>query len=160
DGDCLLTVDHGRLGSLATGHRPLTEIERPEDLLHAGEYPPTDEGRRSALRHTLARRLIEDPVVYLDELEEDERAYFHAQQPTNLTMLITDATGLRAEHRAEGTAFVDPERRLTDTRFPERGFDRQLPLLLCVPLSAALVGGRDELAFVEVRGLVRELLER
>jgi uncharacterized protein (TIGR02678 family) len=160
DGDCLLTVDQGRLGSLASARRPLTEIERLEDLLHAGEYPPTDEGRRAALRHRLARRLIEDPVVYLDELEEDERVYFHAQRPTNLTKLITDATGLRAEHRAEGTAFVDPERKLTDTRFPERGFDRQLPLLLCVPLAAALASDRDELAFTEVRGLVRELLER
>lgn len=160
DGDCLLTVDQGRLGSLASAHRALTEIVRPEDLLRAGEYPPTDEGRRAALRHTLARRLIEDPVVYLDELGEDERVYFHAQRPTNLTKLITDATGLRAEHRSEGTAFVDPERKLTDTRFPERGFDRQLPLLLCVPLAAALASDRGELAFVEVRGLVRELLER
>jgi uncharacterized protein (TIGR02678 family) len=160
DGDCLLTVDQGRLGSLASAHRPLTEISHPTDLLHEGEYAPTDDGRRARIRHTLARRLIEDPVVYVDELEEDELNYFRAQRPTNLTKLITDATGLRAEHRAEGTAFVDPERKLTDTRFPVRGFDRQLPLLLCVPLAATLDAGRLELAFGEVRGFVRELLER
>jgi len=159
EGDCLLTVDQGRLGSLASAFRPLTEIASAADLLHEGEYAPTDDGRRARIRHALARRLIEDPVVYVDELDEDERGYFLAQRPTNLTKQIGDATGLRAEHRVEGSAFVDPERRLTDTRFPDRGFDRQLPLLLCAALASALDAGRSELAFGEVRSLVRELLD-
>jgi uncharacterized protein (TIGR02678 family) len=160
DGDCLLTVDQGRLGSLASAHRPLTEIEQPADLIDEDEYAPTDEGRRARVRHTLARRLVEDPVVYVDELGEEERAYFLAQRPTNLTKAIEEATGLRAEHRVEGTAFVDPERKLSDTRFPERGFERQLPLLLCPFLVAELDAGRHEPPFGALRAAVRELLER
>ncbi len=160
DGDCLLTVDQGRLGSLASTHRPLTEIASSAELIDGGEYPPSDEGRRARVRHSLARRLVEDPVVYVDELSEDERAYFLAQRPTNLTRSIEEATGLRAEHRSEGTAFVDPERKLTDTRFPARGIDRQLPLLLCPFLAAELAAGRAEVALPGLRAAVRELYER
>ena len=158
DGDCLLTVDQGRLGSLTSAQRPLTEIGGSADLIDEGEYPPTDEGRRARVRHTLARRLVEDPVVYVDELSEEERGYFLAQRPTNLTRSIEEATGLRAEHRAEGTAFVDPERKLTDTRFPGRGLDRQLPLLLCPFLAAELEAGRAEVSAPRLRAAVRELL--
>lgn len=160
DGDCLLTVDLGRLGSLASAQRPLTEIASATDLIHEGEYAPTDDGRRARIRHLLARRLIEDPVVYVDELDEDERVYFLAQRPTNLTRAIEEATGLRAEHRVEGTAFVDPERKLTDTRFPERGFERQLPLLLCPYLAARHAAGHPEVGRPELRDAVRKLLER
>jgi hypothetical protein len=28
----------------------------------------SDEGRRAAIRHSLSRRLLDDPVVYLDSL--------------------------------------------------------------------------------------------
>jgi uncharacterized protein (TIGR02678 family) len=65
------------------------------------------------------------------------------------------ATGMRPEHRAEGTAFIDPERRLSDLRFPERGFDRQLPLLLCKRLEI----GRPEVRIDELRMRVRELMD-
>ena len=160
DGDCLLTVDQGRLASLASAHRPLTEISCAADLIDEGEHAPTDEGRRARVRHTLARRLVEDPVVYVDDLSEEERAYFLAQRPTNLTRSIEEATGLRAEHRVEGSAFVDPERKLTDTRFPDRGFERQLPLLLCPYLATELEAGRAELTLPQLRGAVRALLER
>ena len=158
EGDCLLTVDQGRLGSLVSSLRPLTDVARAPDLVEEDDYPPNDEGRRARVRQALARRLIEDPIVYVDELDDDERSYFLAQRPTNLTKQIGEATGLRAEHRLEGTAFVDPERRLSDTRFPERGFDRQLPLLLCAPFATALDEGRSELATGEVRLIVRGLL--
>jgi uncharacterized protein (TIGR02678 family) len=160
DGDCLLTVDQGRLGSLTSAKRPLTGIGHSADLVDEGEYPPTDEGRRARVRHTLARRLVEDPVVYVDELSEEERGHFLAQRPTNLTRSIEEATGLRAEHRAEGTAFVDPERKLTDTRFPGRGLDRQLPLLLCPFLAAELEAGRPEVSAPRLRAAVRELYVR
>ena len=160
EGDCLLTVNQGRLGSLTSAQRPLTEIGGSAELIDEGEYPPTEEGRRSRVRHRLARRLVEDPVVYVNELDDEERAYFLAQRPTNLTRSIEDATGLRAEHRAEGTAFVDPWRKLTDTRFPGRGIDRQLALLLCPFLAAELEAGRAEVSASSLRAAVRELYER
>jgi uncharacterized protein (TIGR02678 family) len=158
--DCLLTVDHGRLGSLVSSRRPLTEISSSTDLLSDGDYPPTDEGRRSRIRHRLARRLVEDPVVYVDELDEEALQYFVAQRPTNLSASIEQVTGMRPEHRAEGTAFIDPDRELSDFRFPDRGFDRQLPLLLCSFLAWRLEIGEPEVSRTELRTCTRELIEQ
>jgi Protein of unknown function (DUF2398). len=55
----------------------------------------------------LTRRLLDDPVVYYDELAEGERAYLIAQRH-NITGRISEATGLLPELRAEGIAMVDP----------------------------------------------------
>jgi uncharacterized protein (TIGR02678 family) len=159
-GDCLLTVDHGRLGSLISSRRALTEIDSSDDLLSDGDYPPSDEGRRARIRHRLARRLVEDPVVYIDEIDEEERQYFVAQRPTNLSAAIEQATGMRPEHRAEGTAFIDPERELSDFRFPDRAFDRQLPLLLCSFLAWRLEIDQPEISRPELRTRTRELIEQ
>lgn len=160
DADCLLTIDHARLGSLVSSWRPLTDIGSASDLVFEGEYPPTDEGRRSRVRHRLARRLVEDPVVYVDDLDDEERQYFVAQRPTHLSVAIHHATGMRAEHRSEGTAFVDPERELSDFRFPDRGFDRQLPLLLCSFLAWRLEIDQPEISRTELRTHVRGLIEQ
>jgi uncharacterized protein (TIGR02678 family) len=157
--DCLLTIDHGRLGSLVSSRKPLTEIASPSTLLCDVDYPPTDDGRRSRVRHRLARRLVEDPVAYIEDLEDEERVYFVAQRPTHLSAAIEQATGMRPEHRAEGTAFIDPERDLSDFRFPDRGFDRQLPLLLCSFLAWRLEIGEPEVSRTELRTRVRELID-
>jgi uncharacterized protein (TIGR02678 family) len=159
-GDCLLTVDHGRLGNLVSSRRPLTEITSTSDLLSDGDYPPTDEGRRARVRHRLARRLVEDPVVYVNDLDGEERQYFVAQRPTNLSSAIEHATRMRPEHRVEGTAFIDPERQLSDFRFPDRGFDRQLPLLLCSFLAWRLEIEAPDIGRTELRKQVRDLIEQ
>jgi uncharacterized protein (TIGR02678 family) len=158
--DCLLTIDHGRLGSLVSSWKALTDITSPKTLVGDVDYPPTDEGRRSRVRHRLARRLVEDPVVYLNDLDDEERQYFVAQRPTHLSAAIQQLTGMRPEHRAEGTAFIDPERELSDFRFPDRGFDRQLPLLLCSFLAWRLEIGEPEVSRTELRTRVRELIEQ
>lgn len=157
--DCLLTIDHGRLGSLVSSWQPLTDITSASTMLADVNYPPTDEGRRARIRHRLARRLVEDPVVYLADLDDDERQYFFAQRPTHLSAAIEHATGMRPEHRAEGTAFIDPDRELSDFRFPDRGFDRQLPLLLCSFLAWRLEIGEPEVSRTALRARVRELIE-
>ena len=40
----------------------------------------SDEGRRTAVRHHLARRLLDDPVIYIDTLEPEARSYFMNQR--------------------------------------------------------------------------------
>lgn len=40
----------------------------------------SDQGRRDALRHHLARRLLDDPVIYTASLNEDAQAYFMNQR--------------------------------------------------------------------------------
>ena len=76
---------------------PVTLDERLSALV-AEHIPDSDEGRRTALRHQLSRRLLDDPVVYLDALDIDQRAYFVNQRGPMATRLC-DAAGLTAEDR-------------------------------------------------------------
>lgn len=94
------------------------------------EYQPdSEEGRRTAIRHRLARRLLDDPVVYFDELHEDERDYF-ANQRGAMGERLRLATGLEPEQRAEGMAMVDPQGELTDAALPAEGTGAHATLLV------------------------------
>jgi uncharacterized protein (TIGR02678 family) len=96
----------------------------------------------------LTRRLLDDPVVYYDELAEDERAYLVAQRH-NITGRISEATGLMPELRAEGIAMVDPDDELTDVRMPEQRTDGHVTLLVAEYLAGRARAPRAELlAFV------------
>jgi uncharacterized protein (TIGR02678 family) len=94
----------------------------------------SDEGRRTALRHHLARRLLDDPVVYLDTLDADLRAYFVNQRGPMATRLC-EASGLAAEQRAEGLALVDDDGVLTDVAMPAEGTEAHVTLLVAEFLS-------------------------
>lgn len=107
------------------------------------ELPPTtDELRNQRLRHELTRMLLDDPVLYLDDLTDEQRAYLTGQRPA-ITARITELTGLVAEVRAEGIAMVDPDDDLTDVRMPESGTDGHATLLVAEYLAdrmGALIG--------------------
>ena len=89
----------------------------------------SDEGRRTALRHQLARRLLDDPVVYIDTLDPETRAYFVNQRGA-MAARLCDAAGLVAEQRAEGLALVDETGVLTDVAMPAEGTDAHATLLV------------------------------
>jgi uncharacterized protein (TIGR02678 family) len=107
--------------------RALTEDVRPE----------TEDARNRALRHRLARRLLDDPVVYLANLDDDEHAYLSSQR-AHLLRRLTEGTGFVAEVRAEGIALLDPTGEATDVGMPEEGTDGHVTLLLAEYLAAAL----------------------
>ena len=120
--------------------------------LTAEPRPDTDESRLRALRHRLTRRLLDDPVVYYAELDEDERDYLVRQRQA-ITMRINALTGLVSELRAEGAAMVDPDDELTDVRMPEQGTEGHVTLLI-----AAYLAGRGATASrFELARLVRAL---
>ena len=107
---------------------PVTLDERLDALV--AEHPvDSEEGRRTALRHHLARRLLDDPVVYLDRLDGDLRAYF-ANQRGPMASRLCEAAGLVAEQRAEGAALVDEDGGLTDVVMPAEGTDAHVTLLV------------------------------
>ena len=112
--------------------------------LTAEPVAESDELRNQALRRRLTRRLLEDPVVYYDELDEDEHAYLLSQRHA-ITRRIADATGLIAEMRAEGIAMVDPEDELTDVRMPEQRTDGHVTLLVAEYLARREQAGIGEL---------------
>jgi len=110
--------------------------------------PDTDDQRNLAIRHGLARRLLDDPVLYDADLTVEERAYLRSQRPFLLRRL-TEGSGLVAEARAEGIALVDPTGEATDLGMPEEGTDGHVTLLLAEFLAGRLAqapdgGRRDE----------------
>ncbi|MGH4020372.1 MAG: TIGR02678 family protein [Pseudonocardiaceae bacterium] len=96
--------------------------------------PDTEDTRNQAMRHELTRRLLEEPVLYLDELDEAHAGYLTSQRAA-ITRRITELTGLVPEVRAEGIAMVDPTDDLTDVRMPEIGTDGHATLLLAEYLA-------------------------
>ena len=118
--------------------------------LTAEPVAESDELRNQALRRRLTRRLLEDPVVYYDELDEDEHAYLLSQRHA-ITRRIADATGLTAEMRAEGIAMVDPEDELTDVRMPEQRTDGHVTLLV-----AEYLAHREQAMPGELQAFVRQ----
>ncbi len=149
-GDVLYDVRRVVLASLLTGVRGPSTVtatgfdDRLAELTDE-PVPDTDELRNRALRRGLNRRLLEDSVVYYDDLDEAERTYLVSQRAA-VTRRIEEATGLVAEVRAEGVAMVDPDDELTDVRMPEQRTDGHVTLLIAEYLSGRDGAGWDELA--------------
>lgn len=112
----------------------------------------SDELRFRAIRWKLTRLLLDEPVLYYDDLTDDELAYLTRQRGF-LTARIGELTGLVAEARSEGIAMVDPLDDLTDVRMPEQGTHGHITLLLAGHLARA---GRP-VAPAELATRVREL---
>lgn len=121
----------------------------------------SEQGRRDALRHYLARRLLDDPVLYLDTLEPDAQAYFSNQRGTMASRLC-EAAGLIAEQRAEGLALVDESGQLTDVAMPAEGTEAHATLLVAEHLAQRLrqAGTRPQTTESEIATFLREAVER
>jgi uncharacterized protein (TIGR02678 family) len=135
--DALYDVQRRALaGMLAAVRGPSTwtKAEAPaslEERLRAlvdEHVADSDEGRRSAMRHHIARRLLDDPVVYIDRLAPEARSYFLNQRGA-MAGRLCEASGLVAEQRAEGLALVDEAGLLTDLAMPSEGTDAHVTLL-------------------------------
>ncbi|MCX5088521.1 TIGR02678 family protein [Streptomyces sp. NBC_00365] len=140
-GDALYDVERRVLaGLLATRRGPsLVRAEHFEERLAelaAETALDSDELRFRAIRQRLTRRLLDDPVLYYDELSDAELGYLTRQRAFILAR-VTELTGLIAEVRAEGIAMVDPLDDLTDTRMPEQGTHGHITLLLAEHLAAS-----------------------
>jgi uncharacterized protein (TIGR02678 family) len=97
---------------------------------------------------------LDEPVVYYDELDEDERGYLVGQRHA-ITRRIEEATGLVAEMRAEGIAMVDPDDELTDVRMPEQRTDGHVTLLIAEYLANRVDG--DPVPVEALRRYVRRV---
>jgi uncharacterized protein (TIGR02678 family) len=151
--DVLYDVRRPVLGVLLSGTRGPSTVgagtlsERLAELT-AEPLVESEDLRNQALRRRLTRRLLEDPVVYYDELDDDERAYLLSQRHA-ITRRIEEASGLIPEMRAEGIAMVDPDDELTDVRMPEQRTDGHVTLLVAEYLARREQATLDRLhAFV------------
>lgn len=148
-GDALYDVRRRVLaGLLVTRRGPSTvaavDLDERLDAVRAVFVADTDDARTAELRRGLTRRLLDDPVLVLDELPAAERDYL-TRQRRNLLERVSEATGMVAEVRAEGIAMVDvtgsPGGELTDVRMPDEGTDGHATLLLAEHLAATLGSG-------------------
>jgi uncharacterized protein (TIGR02678 family) len=107
---------------------PATLDDRLQALIEE-PVADSDEGRRTAVRHRLARLLLDDPVVYIDRLGPEARAYF-VNQRGPMAARLCEATGLVPESRAEGLALVDEGGALSDVAMPAEGTEAHATLLV------------------------------
>lgn len=119
----------------------------------------SDEARRTALRHRLARRLLDDPVLFVDELGDAERAYFLNQRGT-MAARLAEMTGLSPEHRAEGTALTDTDAALSDLALPAEGTEAHATLLIAGYLAARLRSGAETTAVDDIAAFIAAGRER
>jgi len=122
-----------------------------------------DERRLRRVRHMLGRRLVDDPVIHLDELGHDELAYL--DNPAGRQWLRTRAAeaGFELEERADGLLAIDPEALATDMQFPgPHGNAHQLALLLADALLGESSGDRGalELTSTEIERAVDSVFDR
>ncbi|MBU6261103.1 MAG: TIGR02678 family protein [Burkholderiales bacterium] len=167
-GDALYDVRRRALASLLAAARgpstwpaeaaPVSLAERLAALT-AEPGVDSEDGRRHALRHGLARRLLDDPVLYLEDLDAAERAYFMNQRGV-MAARLAEATGLAVEHRAEGSALTDTDALLSDIALPDEGTEAHATLLVAGWLAARLRGGQPHSAVAEVAAFIAAMRER
>ncbi|MFE6720577.1 TIGR02678 family protein [Streptomyces albidoflavus] len=122
----------------------------------AGEAAVTDAQRNLHLRHSVLRRLFDDPVLYRSDLTEDQLAYVTSLTGRQILRRSVEQAGFLLEERAEGFLLVDPDGIATDIRFPDdTSTARVAALLLLEPLCAAPAGMLPEQLAEAVAGQLR-----
>lgn len=90
--------------------------------------------RRPATRQWLRARLVEQPVVYRDDLDDAEWGELRRRLGDE-ERILDEMFGLAVEARAEGVAAVDPAGTLARRRFPASGTVAHAALLLIESLA-------------------------
>lgn len=106
-GDAVLVADPTRFGRLLSSATPPSRLQADDDwiaeLAHEPRYDAVTEGRADAeaenryARHTIGRRLLDDPALLTDDLDEIQARY------------LTQGGGFAALRRAVGRAGLDLE---------------------------------------------------
>ncbi|PPU72784.1 MULTISPECIES: TIGR02678 family protein [Xanthomonas] len=138
-----------------------TDIEMRLRALVSEFTVDSEQGRRDAMRHHLTRRLLDDPVLYADTLDEETRGYFTNQRGV-LASRLCEAAGLVAEQRAEGLALVDEHGQLTDVAMPAEGTEAHVTLLVAEYLAGCLRQARAPLllTMAEIEVFLRDAAGR
>ncbi|MEU5844363.1 TIGR02678 family protein [Rhodococcus sp. NPDC047139] len=123
-GEALYDVDRAVVHALFRPPRALQHLESVRGLLGNSGAPQSD---TAEVRRRVRRALLQRPVVYADDLDEDEALQLALRRTTDEVELLT---GLTCERRAEGVALVDTSGRVSDIRFPNTGTVAQVALLL------------------------------
>lgn len=116
----------------------------------------SDTQRNLWLRHSVLRRLFDDPVLHRDDLTEDELAYVASPTGRQILRRSVEQAGFVLEERAEGFLLVDPDSLATDAKFPDDSSTAKVAALLLLEQIQDAPGGAtsEQLAAVG-SGLLR-----
>jgi uncharacterized protein (TIGR02678 family) len=149
------SADRPDLAALAVERRYGPAAAHPDADGPEGEASETQ--RNLWARHSLIRRLLDDPVVYREEMTAAQAAYAASLTGRQIIRRAAEEAGFVLEERAEGYLLVDPDGIATDTRFPGDGSHAKVAaLLLLDPLTAAA----GPLPAADVTAEAARLLER
>ncbi|MFR9730956.1 TIGR02678 family protein [Saccharopolyspora sp. MS10] len=94
------------------------------------------------LRHSVLRRLLDDPVVYWADLTEAQRGWACSSAGRRALRDAAEHGGFALEERAEGVLLVDPEGLATDVRFPDDADNAKVAALHLLDSLGAAPEGR------------------
>ncbi|MEV5704520.1 TIGR02678 family protein [Actinoallomurus sp. NPDC052274] len=152
--EALLTVDREVARRLVSG--PIGRASSLDELIDLAGTP-----EHAGPRHAVRRRLVETPVVYVDELTDEERDWLRRNQRRE-QRAFEEFLGLDAEIRAEGVALLDPAGELSDIEFPGTGTVPWAALLVLERLVAELTpdGGSADVPEGRIESVLAELVDR
>lgn len=134
DANALYDIDEHRLVDLFVvikAAKPSAVADRAGTIAN-DKLSPT---QQRFARKTMMRRLLDDPVVYTDDLSEIERRWV-ATGTKQLRGLLSNV-GLELEVRKDGWCAIDPTSESTDVEFPRlNAIVDQATLMVCVRLTA------------------------
>jgi uncharacterized protein (TIGR02678 family) len=131
--DVLYEIDRRILVAMLNVSRSPSFAKNASELID-DPIPEAVDARSQWIRARLVRTLLDDPILYYEDLNDEERIYLE-QHRGYLLRQITEATGLTAEVRREGIALVDHEGDLSDIHLVDEGTDGYLSLLLVQRLA-------------------------
>ena len=128
DADAVLRIRPDRVAML-----PLSTMARSDTV---DSLLARSEQRQLSSRAWMRSTLLEEPVLYRDDLADDEWAELRRRLGEE-ARIFDEMFGLRLEARAEGVAAIDPEDGMTDSRFPRSGTVGHAALLVVGQLVKA-----------------------
>jgi uncharacterized protein (TIGR02678 family) len=152
--EALLWIEHEIVRNLLA--IPLRDVESAGELIRAATETDPD-----SIRHAVRRRIVESPVVLVDQLSESERLWLRQYQRRE-AQILEENFGLHLEIRLEGVMALDPQDELTDLRFPRDGTLGQAALLAVAELVERLTpdaqSGNAPVPDGELSSVVSQLL--
>lgn len=149
NGEALYDIDRAVVAALFRPGRVLQHVTGVQALLSGEQLPVGSADAESAdvesgsaestkvqsakdVRRRVRRLLVQNPVVYYDELDEHAAAILRSGEVVDEVVALT---GMPAERRGEGVALIDHSGRMSDQRFPSTGTVAQVALLLAGELA-------------------------
>lgn len=121
-------ADPALITRLLSAPVPASTVDTIEDLTRETRY---DNAHRSVWqRHSVMRRLIDDPVVYKEDLSESQISFLTSPSGRKVVRTGIGLAGCTLEERAEGFLVVDTDAIATDTRFPDDDSHAKVAALL------------------------------